>query len=184
MHTNLTTYQDGRQALSDFTSLFLGATTAERGCAPIEADAMPATARQLLVHSDHMTKRLRDHYGEDIELRVLEEHRDGNWYRRRIVLRTAPAGRVVEVGLVRINLGYTTDAVRSAIEGRDKPLGDILIDAGVLRRIEPLWYFKFAPPCPLLADFGDDCPEAYGRLAAIYCDDAPAVELLEIIRPD
>jgi hypothetical protein len=183
VHTNLTTYQDGPQALSDFTSLFLG-PTATRGCGPIEADAMHATARHLLVHSDHMTTRLRDHYGQPIELSVIDHRLDGDWYRRRIILRTATSGRVVEVGLVRINLSYTPEDVRAAIKKRNVPLGDILIGANVLRRIEPLWFFKISPPSPLLTNFSDGCNEAYGRLAAIYCDGVPAVELLEVIRPD
>jgi len=83
---------------------------------------------------------------------------------------------------VRIDLGYTSDSVRAAILDRKMPLGDVLIRANVLRRIEPKWYYRFAEDCPLLADFGEAQPQsAYGRLGTIYCDEQPAIELLEIV---
>lgn len=129
-----------------------------------------------------MTLRLREHFGQDVDLHVLSSSQDGDIYQRRITLTLDGTARVVEVGLVRIDLGYTSDSVRAAILDRKMPLGDVLIRANVLRRIEPKWYYRFAEDCPLLADFGEAQPQsAYGRLGTIYCDEQPAIELLEIV---
>lgn len=129
-----------------------------------------------------MTLRLREHFGGDVRLHVISSDLDGDFYQRLITLTSVATGRVVEVGLVRIDLGYTSEPVRSAIQERNTPLGDVLIQANVLRRIEPKWYYRFTGGCPLLADFGEARPQtAYGRLGTIYCDEQPAIELLEIV---
>jgi hypothetical protein len=114
---------------------------------------------------------------------VREAQLDGEAYRRRIVLRLADGGRIVEVGFVRIRLGYASKNVRERILERRTPLGDILIQADVLRRIEPRWFFEIDQHSPLLKDFDDpSLLRAFGRLGTIFCEDQPAIELLEIVR--
>lgn len=182
MQTRIHAYSDPRQALADFCAEFLGPDRIPDHAALASTDDMPPVYRKLLVHPDHMTETLRNHWGQDIRLDVLHHREAGDIYQRHIVLKLAGSGRVVEVGLVRIDLGYTSDAVRERIVERRTPLGDVLISANVLRRIEPRWYFRFESPCPLLSDFCDpELRTAYGRLGTIYCDDAPAIELLEIV---
>jgi hypothetical protein len=45
-------------------------------------------------------------------------------------------------------------------------------------------YLKVDANDPLLERFGLTQPlPAFGRLATIFCDDLPAVDLLEIVRP-
>jgi chorismate-pyruvate lyase len=72
--------------------------------------------------------------------------------------------------------------VAAAIRKGDTPLGRVLIEHNVLRRIELSSLLRIAP-CPRLhAWFSTDRP-CYGRLAIIHCDEAPAVELLEVVAP-
>ncbi len=182
MPIKLNALDDPRQALTTFCAEMLGLDALGKQFAPVLPAALPDVYRRLLVHDQHMTLRLRDHFAGEVELRVLSSEKDGDYYQRRITLSAGSADRIVEVGIVRIDLGFTSDAVRAAILERRTPLGDVLIQANVLRRIEPKWYYRFSDGCRLLADFGDARPrEAYGRLGTIYCDEQPAIELLEIV---
>jgi chorismate-pyruvate lyase len=174
--------EDPRQALTTFCHALLGRDALGSHYQPVGSKDLPDAYRRLLVHDQHMTLRLREHFGEDVVLHVLANKLDSDVYQRHITLTLEDSDRVVEIGLVRIDLGYTKDAVRSAILERKAPLGDVLIQANVLRRIEPKWYYRFAADCPILADFGNARPrQAYGRLGVIYCDEQPAIELLEIV---
>ncbi len=181
MHTKLDTHHDPLTALDEFCAGFSSSPAMGPTASRVSADDLPDTFRRLLVHHDHMTETLRVFHGAQVELKVLAAHLDGEAYHRRIVLTLAGSGRVVEAGLVRIDLRYTSDEVRGRILERKTPLGDILIQANVLRRIEPRWYFKFNAGCPLLTDFNREVPEAYGRMGMIHCDGHPAIELLEIV---
>src|SRR5262249_3526568 len=109
-------------------------------------------------------------------------YRDGLDYARKIILTLRGSGKVVLFGIVRINLEYCSPPVREAILAEKTPLGRVLIEHNVLRRIEPLAYFRVDPGLRQLAWFGLDQPAPlYGRLGFIHCDEQPAVELLEIV---
>ena len=142
---------------------------------------MPAPYRNLLVHNNHMTSALASHYGHPVSLRVLGEQRDGHIYSREILLTLGRSDNVVEYGIMRIDLSLVTEAVRSRILARTVPLGDILMRHKVLRRIEPKWFVRFGEGSPLLAHFGSDVKEAFGRIGIIHCDHKPAIELLEVV---
>jgi hypothetical protein len=70
-----------------------------------------------------------------------------------------------------------------SISAQDMPLTQILIENEVLRRIETVAFLRF----PLQNTFGEllgsdaEADFTYGRIAIIFCDGAPAVELLELI---
>jgi chorismate-pyruvate lyase len=178
----LSSYEDPTAALADFCRLFFGLREVARFARVVASETMPPEYRRLLDHPDHMTTRLQEHHGAPVALTVLEERQIRDTYERRIVLRPAGRERIVEVGLVRIHLNFAPAPVRREILARRRPLGDILIQAGVLRRIEPRWFFRFDRPCPLLEDFGSGAvSSAFGRLGTIYCHDEPAVELLEVV---
>ena len=182
MRSGLHAYDDPEQALGDFCAPFVGPGRILHSADHVAAEDLPQAIRSLLAHNDHMTDTLRQHFGHEIELNVLDHRQNGDFYQRHITLTLAGSGRVVEAGLVRIDLRYTTEAVRAAILERRTPLGDVLIQANVLRRIEPRWYFRFGEGCPLLADFcRPELRVAYGRLGTIFCDEAPAIELLEVV---
>lgn len=143
---------------------------------------MPERFQELLVHQDHMTVRLEEHYGRKVALRVLEEHAMGDIYRRRIALLIDGTEDVVEFGVVRIDLQHLPDEARAEVLQRSRPLGDILIRHNLLRRIEPRWYLRIPLTCPQLTCFGANVSgDAYGRVGTIYCNGEPAIELLEVV---
>ncbi len=148
----------------------------------IAAGDVPPPFDGLLVHREHMTATLGRHHGRPVELRVLRFRIDGDTYSREIVLTPAGSETIVEYGIVRLDLSVVSPAVRAEIEARRAPLGDILIRHDVLRRIEPQWYLRFGGESPILEHFRTSgASEAYGRLGTIYCDEAPAIELLEVV---
>src|SRR5262249_34090759 len=109
----------------------------------------------------------------------------GNTYARKIVLTPQGSSRVVLFGIVRINLDYCDQEVRRAIVEGKTPLGRILIEHDVLRRIEISAHLRIRPGPKQLAWFGLSEPKPfYGRLGFIHCDGKPAVELLEIVVPE
>lgn len=152
------------------------------GVTPVDADALPAPFDRLLLHRGHMTSRLETFYGRAVRLDVLSQRRRGDTYARHITLTMVDSSTVVEVGIVRINLAVASPDVREEIESKAAPLGDILIRHNVMRTIEPHWFLHCSPGAPLVARFALTASSpAYGRLGTIYCDDAPAIELLEIV---
>ena len=150
---------------------------------PVEADELPDPYHGLLAHTDHMTVTVEQFYGRPVGVKVLACARDGDEYARQIVL-AVPGGRVVQFGLVRIDLGVCPPPVRDAIlEGRT-PLGRVLIEHDMLRRIEPAGYLRVTPGETLGGWLG--CPAGavtFGRLGVIYTGDRPAIEVLEILTP-
>src|SRR6476660_7863560 len=101
-----------RPTLSELFELFFGATPPRH--AIISAGEMPEPYRTLLVHSNHMTVTVENFYREPVSVQVLDLHRKDDTYARRILLRTSP--RVVQFGLVEIDLSMLPEAVRKAIE--------------------------------------------------------------------
>jgi len=153
-----------------------------RHCELTEPNHVPSPFYELLVHEKHMTTVLSEYYGGAVALRVLGDKLDGDVYRRRIALTLADRNEIVELGLVRIDLRHTPRDVRAAILERHTPLGDILTRHDVLRRIEPKWFLHLAPECGLLGDIRDGLDgEIYGRVGTIHCNDAAAIQLLEIV---
>ena len=49
------------------------------------------------------------------------------------------------------------------------------------RRIEPRWFIRVERPFPLLNDFIDPPAFAYGRIGTIFFDEAPAIEVCEVV---
>ncbi|MCK6485947.1 MAG: hypothetical protein HUU22_13310 [Phycisphaerae bacterium] len=161
--------------------LFDAPATAPRG-APVSAEQLPEPARFLLVHDEHMTLRLEQHFGAAVRLRVLADHLEGRSYRRRIVLTPDGHDRIVELGVVRIRLDRLPDAVRGEVLSKSAPLGDILTRHGVMTHVRPQAYYRFDAADPALAPLSAaGGAERFGRVATIDCDGRPAIELLEII---
>jgi hypothetical protein len=151
----------------------------------VPADQVPSPYSSLLVHEHHMTVTVEAHHGCLVDVRVLEERRVGESYARKILLALQGSGRVVQFGIMRIRLDLCSQAVRQEILARTTPLGRILIQHNVLRRIEPTAFLRVLPGPAMMQWFGLDKPQlTYGRLALIHCNDQPAVELLEIVAPE
>jgi chorismate-pyruvate lyase len=151
----------------------------------VPADEVPPPYRELLVHEHHMTVTVEAHHGDLVDVRVLDRRLDGDSYARKIVLTLRKSGKVVLFGIPRIHLRYCSAEVRAAILAEQTPLGRILIEHDVLRRIEPTAYLRVIPSAAMMRWFGLDRPRpTYGRLAIIHCDEQPAIELLEIVAPE
>src|SRR5690606_19825453 len=94
-------------------------------------------------------------------------------------------GRVVQFGIMRINMDVLLPAVQAEIESEQIPLGRILIQHDVLRKIHLMSLWKITPGEDLRRIFGmSQSTTTYGRAAVIDCNDEPAVELLEIVTPE
>jgi hypothetical protein len=125
------------------------------------------------------------HHGSRVDVKVLSRRQEPDSYARKILLTRQSDGRVVQFGIMRVHLRYCGPEVRDAIVAEKTPLGRILIEHDVLRRIEPTAFLRVIPSRAMMRWFGLSGPKlTYGRLAIIHCDDRPAVELLEIVAPE
>jgi hypothetical protein len=147
--------------------------------------AVPQPYHKLLVHKRHMTVTQEAYHGDQVDVRILERRLIGDFYIRKILLALHQSGKIVQFGIPRINLRYCTKAVREEILFGQTPLGRILINHKVLRRIEPTAYFRVTPSPAMMTWFNLDQPRVtYGRMGIIYCDERPAIEVLEIVAPE
>lgn len=169
------------------------------GLRSVSPNNVPEPARTLLDHRSHMTVAMERFYGGDVRLRVVSQA-DGTegqsthsgWYAREILLETQ-AGTIVQHGIVRIDLSHLDPQTAAAIREARRPLGRILIDAGMLRDVHGVRLLEIVPGSHLQKLFaGLAGPRAapiaaatpvYGRVADIQLDGLPTVELLEIVAP-
>jgi chorismate-pyruvate lyase len=175
------TLRQPHAALADLCDGFFDDVAFVDACPRLSSDELPAIARKLLVHRDHMTSVLESHFGRAVALNVLAHEQNATHYTRKITLTLADDPRMVEFGIVRIDLSYVPAAVRDEILARARPLGEILIRHNVLRRISPRWYFRFPAQTPVAQTFGPAGLDAYGRVGTIYCNEEPAIDLLEVV---
>lgn len=150
----------------------------------VPAAMLPESYRKMLAHDHHMTVTMEEHYGCPVNVKILDRRQDGDVYSRKIVLIESERKRVVQYGIVRFDLRYVTQAVRDEILAGQVPLGRVLINHNVLRHID-LGALLRITAGPMLAD-ELAMPEngvTYGRLATIFCNQLPAVDLLEIPAP-
>jgi chorismate-pyruvate lyase len=151
----------------------------------VPADEVPAPYHGLLVHEHHMTVTVEAHHGRRVDVHILARSQVHDSYARKILLTLQGKGTVVQFGIMRVRLSYCSEPVRREILAGRTPLGRILIEHDVLRRIEPTAYLRVIPGKAMMDWFALDRPSpTYGRLAYIHCDGQPAVELLEIVAPE
>lgn len=146
--------------------------------------SVPEPYSSLLAHNHHMTVALERHHGCPVEVKVLKSGSNGVVYCRRIELVLRGTQTVVLYGLVRIHLPLVPDAARREILEENKPLGRVLIERNVMRRVEHTALLRFPARSADLERFGISGSQMlYGRLAYLHCNDQPAIELLEVVRP-
>ena len=151
----------------------------------VAADEVPPPYDGLLVHEQHMTVTVEAHHGSLVDVRVLAHRHEGDSYARKILLALQSNGRIVQFGIARVNLSYCSPEVRAEILAARTPLGRILIQHNVLRRIEPTAFLRIIPGSAMMEWFSLKRRQpSYGRLAYIHCDGKPAIELLEIVAPE
>lgn len=172
----------GFVALGNICEDFLDRNSIIDSAERVPTEALPKDAVRRLVHAEHMTTVLRRFHGTPVELKVLSEKSDRIRYSRMILLTLRGSDTVVEFGIARLNLDSVDERIRDEIVQGDTPLGDILINHDVHRRIDPKWYFRFSASSPVLPYFDDAAVvEAFGRVAIIHCDGKPVIQLLEIV---
>ncbi len=174
----------------------------------VTAEATPQPQRRLLSHQRHMTVTLEEHHGGEVDVVVLDRVVHGDHYTRKILLarrprrrgRTCrstdegdvpvrPRARVVQFGIMLFNLQVASNEARAEILSERTPLGHILIQHRRLRRISTHSLLEIEPDAEMRRHFGlpelgvAEAPRVFGRLATIFCDEKPAVELLEVLPP-
>jgi chorismate-pyruvate lyase len=156
-----------------------GAAPDAEGMAPT---ALPEPERALLVHHGHMTETLERRHGGPVRVVPYRTRREGEIYGRKLDLLCGD-GTVAMTGVMLVNLALCEVAVRGEILSEAKPLGRILVEHGVMRRVEAQSFLRVSAADPLVRRFGVSAP-AYGRFATIFCDGRPAIDVLEIVRPE
>lgn len=154
--------------------------------APIPGPDVPEPYKHLLVHEHHMTVTVEAFHKSLVDVRVLQKMVTPTHYAREILLSRQSDQRVVQYGIMRVNLSYLSPEVQTRIVGEGTPLGRILIEHDVHRSIHLTALWKIQPGEALAAMFGlagPKLPAVYGRTAMIYCNNEPAIELLEIVTP-
>lgn len=149
----------------------------------VHPDAIPNPEDDLLVHHDHMTVVLERHHGKPVDVAVHEEHRQGDIYTRKISLSLRGDGTIVEWGICRLDFRHMADDVRDEILARKMPLGAVLIQHHVHRRVKPRYFMRFPEQSAIFESFNTPgaAEPTYGRIGTIYCNSEPAIELLEIV---
>ena len=145
---------------------------------------VPPPYKEMLVHEHHMTVTMEEYYESSVEVRIVDQVDTEGLYCRKIVLLKAGTSQVVQFGIVRFNFRYVTDEVRDEIVAGQTPLGRVLINHNVLRHID-LGAIVRVTAGEELSDLLQMEPGGvtYGRLATIFCNQHPAVDLLEIPSP-
>lgn len=150
----------------------------------VSPDELPDYYRRLLDHHDHMTVTQEAVHGCPVAVEVKQRRLSRRHYERKSILRKTAGGEVVQYCVVRLRFAYLDETVREDIESERIPLGRILIRHNVLRRVQMFALWRIVTGPELSRAFGLSEPTVtYGRTALIYCNDEPAVELLEIIAP-
>jgi chorismate-pyruvate lyase len=170
--------------LQTLTGLFYGSRDALGQFSEVSVEAMPQPYRRLLAHNDHMTVTVEDYHGSPVDVRVLQRHATQSHYAREILLARQTDAAVVQYGIMRVNLAYLPAEVQDRIRGEQTPLGRILIEHDVLRRVQ-LFSLRRVELGPGLGGHFQCSPgtTTYGRTALIECNGVPAIELLEIVSP-
>ena len=149
---------------------------------PVGVEALPADARTLLAHHDHMTVALEAFHQSPVSMTALAEWRDETSYARASLLSRQSDGAIVQFGIMRIWLADLPAAAQDEIASKRSPLGRVLIEHNVLREVELITLWKIVPgPVPRQhLGVGGKAP-VYGRTAQILVDERPTVQLLEIV---
>ncbi len=145
------------------------------------AGMIPEPQRSLLNHDFHMTVTVEKFHSSPVDVVVDQENREDTFYSREIRLTRNSDGRPVQYGIVRLNLRHLAAEVQDEILSRSKPLGRVLIEHDVLRQVKLLSLYEIEPTLYLRGKLETAAPVVYGRTAIIFCNDEPAIELLEIV---
>ncbi|MEO1497324.1 MAG: hypothetical protein AAFV43_09255 [Planctomycetota bacterium] len=151
---------------------------------PVGYSDLPAEYQTLLAHSGHMTVTLEAWHESLVDVRVVAETTQDDRYARHSLLARQSDGRIVQSGVMRIDLAGLASEVRERVAAGGCPLGRILIRSNVLREVELLALWRITPATQLAEELAVPPGDViYGRSARILVEGRPAVELLEIVQP-
>jgi hypothetical protein len=145
---------------------------------------VPEPYKRLLAHNSHMTVTMEEYHHSRVDVKILARAQEGEIYSRKIILVKSGTDNVVQFGIVRFDFQYVTDVVREEILAGEIPLGRVLINHNVLRHIDLGAVLRITAGAELAKIFRmEPGGVTYGRLATIFCNQQPAVDLLEISVP-
>jgi chorismate-pyruvate lyase len=181
--SGVTSSDDSRVEITELLDEFYGEPVGYAQLGVFEEVAsVPHPYDALLDHHKHMTVTVEKYYDQTVDVHVHRCASNGDWYAREITLVTSQSRRIVQYGIVRLDTTKLDPQVWRQIESQSIPLGRVLIEHQVMREVElhGLWRIRVGPSLAGLMHLriGD---LLYGRTALIYCDGAPAIELLEIV---
>ncbi len=170
--------------LATLVGLFYDAPERLGEFTPVDGPQMPAAYGLLLNHQHHMTVTVERFHGGLVDVTVLDKIATLTHYSRKILLSKQSDRQVVQFGIVRLHLAALSETVRDEILAQQTPLGRVLIKHHVMREIHLSGLWQVTPGEDLCQCFSCS-PEqiTYGRTALIFCDNRPAIELLEIVAP-
>jgi chorismate-pyruvate lyase len=150
----------------------------------IPSAVTPEPYKTMLVHNHHMTLTMEAHHACSVDVRVLDSKLNGSEYARKIQLLKHGTDTIVMFGIIRFHLEYVTEAVRNEVLAGQTPLGRILINHNVLRHIDLGAILEITAGPALARSLAMPVGGVtYGRLATIFCNRQPALDLLEISAP-
>ena len=150
----------------------------------VAANEIPEPYRWLLVHTHHMTVTVERFYSDAVNVQVLDSVQNDTSYARKILLTLKESRKVVQFGIVQIDLALLSPLVREEIVAGKTPLGRVLIQHNVFRVVQPVRYFRAVLGAEMAKWFNTTAgTETYGRLGVIYTDGQPAIHVAEILAP-
>jgi hypothetical protein len=150
----------------------------------VAKEATPEPYHHMLVHEHHMTISMEEWHVCRVDVDVLASRFENGLYLRKIVLRKSGTDQPVQFGYVRFNLDLVTPGVRAEILEEKVPLGRVLIQHNVFRHVDLGAILRFTAGTRLAEYLKMPVGGiTYGRLATIFCNGIPAIDLLEISAP-
>ncbi len=150
----------------------------------VAKEATPEPYHRMLVHEHHMTISMESYHDCTVDVEVMDSRFEGGLYLRKIRLHKTGTKNAIQFGYVRFNLDFVTEKVRAEILAEKTPLGRVLIQHNVFRHVDLGAILRFNAG-PGMADYlqMQEGQTTYGRLATIFCNGSPAIDLLEVSSP-
>ena len=150
----------------------------------VAKEATPEPYHRMLVHEHHMTISMESYHDCTVDVEVIASRFEDGLYLRKIRLHKSGTRDAIQFGYVRFNLDFVTEKVRTEILSEKIPLGRVLIQHNVFRHVDLGAILRFTAG-PGMAEYlqMDVGQTTYGRLATIFCNGSPAIDLLEVSSP-
>ena len=150
----------------------------------VAKEATPEPYHRMLVHEHHMTISMESFHDCTVDVEVMASRFEDGLYLRKIRLHKSGTKNAIQFGYVRFNLDYVTEKVRAEILSEKIPLGRVLIQHNVFRHVDLGAILRFTAG-PGMAEYlnMNIGQTTYGRLATIFCNGVPAIDLLEVSSP-